>query len=69
MEKARLLEYGQMGEGLQNRECRAEGSPNLGPSSLEPRAVTSEEVTASLFPPGLYWPLDKAGQPWLTLTA
>lgn len=56
MEKARPLEYGQMGEGLQNRECRAEGSPNLGPSSLEPRAVTSEEVTASLFPPAYTGP-------------
>lgn len=42
-----------MGEGPQNGECRAERAPDLGPSSLEPRAVTSEEVTSLTTQPTL----------------
>lgn len=43
MEKARPLDYGQMGRGPKNHECRARGH-----QILDLRVVTSEEVTASL---------------------
>lgn len=43
MGKARPLDYGQMDGGPKNHECRARGH-----QILDPRVVTSEEVTASL---------------------
>lgn len=67
MEKSRSLDYGQMGTGPQKRECRAKHQILV--CRVDPRAVTSEEVTALLLLLSLPWSLHRAGLLWLTLQA